>query len=86
MLTRQQAQLALTHVLEMLFQFTNTDHLPLALTRVGYTDIHQLIMMTQDKIDALLFSVEKLELSHTRNSEIPERYIFTDSLCTYTCT
>jgi hypothetical protein len=38
-----------------------------------------------DRVPSTFFG-RKLELSHTRNSEIPERYIFTDSLCTYTCT
>ena len=55
MLTRQQAQLALTHVMETLFQFTDTDPLPLALSKAGYTDIRQIITMTQDKIDALTY-------------------------------
>jgi hypothetical protein len=53
MLTRQQAQDALTHVLQMLLGFTDTDPLPLSLTWSGYTDIHHVITMTQDNIDAL---------------------------------
>jgi hypothetical protein len=43
MLTRQQGAQALTHVLDVLFQFTNTNFLPLALTAAGYSDIRQLI-------------------------------------------
>ena len=53
MLTRQQAQDALTHVLQVLLGFTNTDPLPLALICSGYTDICHVITMTQDNIDAL---------------------------------
>jgi hypothetical protein len=41
--------------LEVLFQFTNTDPLPLALTAAGYMDIRQVITMTQDEIDALTY-------------------------------
>ena len=55
MLTRQQGALALTHVLEVLFQFTNTDPLPLALTMARYSDIRQVITMSQDEIDALTY-------------------------------
>ena len=53
MLTRQQAQDVLTHVLQLLLGFTDTDPLPLALAQSGYTDIHHVITMTQDDIDAL---------------------------------
>jgi hypothetical protein len=55
MLTHQQGQLALTHVLEGLFQFTGTDPLPLALAAAGYNDIRQVITMTQAEIDALTY-------------------------------
>jgi hypothetical protein len=53
--TRQQGQLTLTHIMDALFQFTDTDPLPLALTKAGYMDIHQVITMTQDEIDALTY-------------------------------
>jgi hypothetical protein len=53
MLTHQQGQLALTHVMERLFQFSSTDPLSLALAATGYNDIRQVITMTQAKIDAL---------------------------------
>jgi hypothetical protein len=53
MLTRQQAQDALTHVLQALLGFIDTNPLPLALVCSGYTDIHHVITMTQDDIDAL---------------------------------
>jgi hypothetical protein len=53
MLTHQQAQDALTHVLQTLLGFTNTDPLPLALFCSGYTDIRHVITMAQDNIDAL---------------------------------
>jgi hypothetical protein len=55
MLTRQQGQLALTHVLENLFQFSGTNPLPLALAAAGYNDIRQVITMTQTEIDALTY-------------------------------
>jgi hypothetical protein len=54
MLTRQQAQDALTHVLQTLLGFTEDSiPLPLALVCSGYTDICHVITMTQDDIDAL---------------------------------
>ena len=54
MLTHQQAQDMLTHVLQSLLGFTDTNPLPLvALTRSGYTNIHHVITMMQDDIDAL---------------------------------
>jgi hypothetical protein len=53
MLTRQQAQDTLTQVLQVLLGFTDTDPLPLALVHSGYTDIHHIITMTQDDINAL---------------------------------
>ena len=53
MLTRQQAQDVLTHILQSLLGFTDTDPLPLALARSGYTNIRHVITMTQDNIDAL---------------------------------
>ena len=62
MLTRQQAQDALTHVLQSLLGFTNTDPLPLALARSGYTDIHHVITMTQDDINALEYEDDNQEL------------------------
>jgi hypothetical protein len=55
MLTRQQGQLALTHVLQVLFQSTDNNPLSLALAVVGYMDICQVIMMMQDEINALTY-------------------------------
>jgi hypothetical protein len=59
MLTRQQVQDALTHVLQSLLGFTNTDPLPLALARSGYTNI---ITMTQDDNNALEYKDDNQEL------------------------
>jgi hypothetical protein len=53
MLTRQQAQDTLTHILQVLLGFNDTDPLPLALVRSGYTDIRHVITMTQEDINAL---------------------------------
>jgi hypothetical protein len=58
MLTRQQAQDALTHVLQSLLGFTNTDPLPLALARSGYPDIRHIITMTRDDINALEYKAD----------------------------
>ena len=55
MLTRQQGQLALTHVLENLFQFTSNDPLYLGLIMVGYTDIRQILTMDPTEIDTLTY-------------------------------
>ena len=55
MLTHQQGQLALTHVLQVLFQSTDNNPLSLALTVVGYMDIRQVIMMMQEEINALTY-------------------------------
>ena len=56
MLTHQQGQLALTHVLENLFQFTSNDPLYLGLTTAGYTDIHQILTMDPTEIDVLTYT------------------------------
>jgi hypothetical protein len=53
MLTRQQAQDALTHVLQTLLRFADSDPLPLSLVCSGYTDIRHVITMAQDDINAL---------------------------------
>jgi hypothetical protein len=53
MLSRQEAQDALTHVLQALLGFADSNPLPLALVRSGYTDIRHVITMTQGDIDAL---------------------------------
>jgi hypothetical protein len=58
---------------------------------VGIKRVQTLVWWVRDHqkrglaIDAALFSVEKLELSHKQNNEIPQRYVFTDSLFKYNC-
>jgi hypothetical protein len=53
MLTCQQVQDVLTHVLQMPLGFIDTNPFPLALVHSGYTNIHHVITMMQDDIDAL---------------------------------
>jgi hypothetical protein len=55
MLTRHQGAQALTHVLNVLFQFSDNDPLPLALTKAGYSDIRQVVTMSQLEIDGLTY-------------------------------
>ena len=56
MLTHQQGQLALTHILENLLHCTKTNPLHLGLTKHGYLDIHDVIMMDFRNIDILTYT------------------------------
>ena len=56
MLTHQQGQLALDHVLEQLLHCNETNPLRKALTEHGYLDIRDVITMDNRDIDALTYT------------------------------
>ena len=56
MLTRQQGQLALIHVLENLFHFTDANPLWKGLHEHGYLDIRDVIAMDPHSIDTLTYA------------------------------
>jgi hypothetical protein len=62
MLTCQQVQDVLTHVLQELLGFADLDPLSLALAHSGYTDICDVITMMQNDIDALEYENDNQEL------------------------